>query len=87
MRLGRTALADRELDDLREPVGDGDGEGGEEERRHPPPGDGEHGCQRDPDETVGADPREPDERVVERLPPVVDDPPFQVFVPAGQETP
>jgi len=40
----------------------------------------QHERDRDPDRGEGADPRQPDEQVVERRRPVVDDPPGEAVV-------
>jgi hypothetical protein len=85
-RIGiiRALLPHERLDDRGEPVCGEHGDGDEHERQHTPVQERDDDREREPDEPVGADPRQPDEDMVERLPAVVDDPPLGCPVPAGQ---
>ena len=81
---GGPALTHRELQERREPVGDDVGEQDEDERCSAPPEERERKTETEPDEPVIAEHRQPDEDVVEGMPPVVDHPALGVPVPAGQ---
>src|SRR3954453_8805225 len=84
IRFVWAVLADGHLDEARDRVREHHGRRDEHERPHAPAHECEHEREDDPDEAVRAELRQPDEDVVERLPPVVDDPPLGVFIPRGQ---
>jgi hypothetical protein len=81
----RTLLADDGLDDPREAVRSEDGDGRQHEHDDAATHEGEHECEHEPDQSVVAELRQPDEDIVQRLPTVLDDPALCVSVPAGQE--
>jgi hypothetical protein len=85
-RIGetRSSLADRALEQLGRAVGGGVGEEDEHDRLDPTAEKGERQRERDPDGAPAADPREPDEDLVERMPPVSDDPALQVTIETVQ---
>ena len=87
MRLRRPLLAHGSLDEARDPVGGEDDERDEDERARTATDDGDNETEHEPDEPVGADLRQPDEDLVQRMPAVVDDPPLELPVPAGQRDP
>ena len=68
---------------LRREVGERD----REEQRRPAPYEREPERDQQPDSAPGPDARQPDEDLVERVPPVVDDPPLPVPVESGQVAP
>ena len=76
VRLRRPRFSDRGLDQAREAVRGRDGEQREDEREEAAPHEREQEPERKPDEAVRSDPRQEDEDVVERGPPMVDDPPL-----------
>jgi len=84
IRLVRPVLPHRDLDDPGEGVGREHGGGNHDERPRVAQQKRDRGREDEPDEPVRPDLRQPDEDVVQRLPPVVDDPPLDVAVPAGQ---
>jgi len=87
VRLRRPVLADGELDESRDPVGGEDRKRDGDEWKGASPDDREHEAEREPDEAMAADLRQPDEHLVERMPAMVDDPPLEVPIPARQRTP
>jgi len=79
----RTALPDDALYRLGQAEGGGVGEEDEDERLGAPAVDRDRKAEREPHDSPAADAREPDEDVVERRPPMLDDPPFDVAVQRG----
>jgi hypothetical protein len=79
----RPALPDYTLHRLSQAEGGGVGEEDEDERLRAPAVHRDGEAEREPYEPPAADAREPDEDVVERRPPVLDDPPFDVAVQRG----
>lgn len=82
--LRRTVHAERVLQERCDAVGDRVGRKHEDERLPPSPGERQGETEREPDEPVRADLREPDEDLVQRVPAMLDDPSLGAFVPAGQ---
>ena len=83
-RLRGSMFADRRLREAREPVRSRDREHREDDGQEAPLDDCDQDRDREPHEAVAADPRQEDEDVIERGPPMVDDPPLGFPVPAGQ---
>jgi hypothetical protein len=85
VRPARPVLVHAELQQPGEPVRGENGEPHAHERPHVPADEREQRGEREPDRAVRAEPRQPDEDVVERRPAVPDDPPLRMPVPAAQE--
>jgi hypothetical protein len=85
VRLVGAVLADGDLDEARNPLGDADGDDDDRERGGTPVDQRDDESEEDPEQSVRADLREEDEDVVERLPAMVDDPSLRMPVPAGQD--
>ena len=79
----RPPLADRGLHRLGQPVRGGVGEEDEDERMRAAAQQRHRQSEREPHEAEAADARQPDEDVVERSPPVLDDPALDVPVQRG----
>ena len=84
VRLARTILADGDLDEPGDAVRRQHGERDERERPYASPQQREHDRDAEPDQSLRPDLRQRDEDVVERMPPVVDDPVLSVSIPRGQ---
>ena len=79
----RPPLADDGLHQVGHAEGGGVGEEDEDEGLRAPAVERDGESEREPDEPPAADAREPDEGVVERRPPMLDDPPVDVAVQRG----
>ena len=77
----------RPLEQRRDAVGRPVRERDEEEQPRPAQDGGEQQREREPDRPPRADPREPDEQLVERVPAMMDDPALEMAVEGDQGEP
>ena len=77
----------RGLERAREALGGQVSERDGDEQGEPAPEDGEPEREEQPDRAPRAEPRQPDEELVERVPAMGDDPPLPVTVEPGQRKP
>ena len=81
---GRPLHAGCPLEQRRQALRGRVGERDEDEQPRPAQDDGEQQPEREPDRPPRPDPREPDEHLVERVPPVGDDPALEMAVEGDQ---
>ncbi len=84
MRVGGTVDAGRDLQSGGEPERCEVGDANEDEQEELPAVERQDEREHEPNRTPRSELRQPDERIVQRVPPVVDDPAFPVLIEPGQ---